>query len=301
MTSRRTVLCGLAASAALSQSAFAKVPLLRVFGVETDAVDAPQGRFKRPRHDAPIRDGKLARGNRTILAAWFSDPTQRYRHFALGAEYEPGSLVISTADQKAHKLALPDDSVFEDREPRIVNIDGVDMVIAVRSYVKKGAALALVAVIDRKIQIVAETPPIGTPFKWLNPIGPADFTGDGILQIALVRTPHLAGQLQLWTARNGEMVQTFELDDVCNHALRSSHLRLHAIADFNGDGVPDLAVPTQDRRTIRFLSFRGGKYKEFGRAELPGAASEDFQVVTKGGAPALQVGLGGGRTIVVQA
>ena len=296
MPSRRDIIAALAAGATAT---FARQAIAQL--APSPVIEPQQGRLARLKHDAPIKDGKMARGDRTIRAAWFSDATQRYRHFALGADYEPAALVVSTADHRAIKFTLPDDSVFEDREPRIVDIDGVDMVMAVRTYLKKGAALALLTVNKNKLEIVTETPPIGAPFKWLNPIGPANFVGDGILQIALVRTPHLDGELQLWTPRNGEMIQTFAIEDVCNHALRSPFMKLHAIADFNGDGVPDLAVPTQDRNFIRFLSFRGNRVREFARVQLPAVAAEDFKVITKDGAPAVQVGLAGGRVFVVQA
>jgi hypothetical protein len=142
------------------------------------------GQFTRPPADKPLPDGRLVRGNRQILAAWFSDPTQRYRHFALGTEHEAGALVVAMKDRRAFKFTLPADSVFEDREPRIVDVDGVDMVVAVRSYLKHGAALALLAVGKDGLEIVAETPPIGQPFRWLNPAGVADFDGDGVLDLA---------------------------------------------------------------------------------------------------------------------
>lgn len=292
---RRRLIAGLVSGAGLLRPSLASAQGL----FETSAVVSP-ARLNRPRHDHPFPGARMARGTRAIQAAWFSDATQRYRHFMLGQDAEPAALVVSVAGRRALKLVLPDDSVFEDREPRIVDIDGVDMIIAVRSYLKRGAALALIAIVNNELKIVAETPPIGAPFKWLNPIGPADFASDGILQIALVRTPHIDGQLQLWTARSGSLVQTFAVDDVSNHVVRSPFMNLHAIGDFNGDGTPDLAVPSQDRRRLRFFTFRGGRAREFAQAELPAPATEDFKVVRQDGAAAVLVGLSGGRTFLVK-
>ena len=272
-------------------------------GLATPGTDPdPTGRFKKPRHDSPIAGGKLARGSRNIAAAWLSGPTQRYRHFALGGEHEAETLVVSTSDRRAYRLTLPADSVFEDREPRIADVDGdgQDEVIVVRSYLKSGAALAVAAVRNNELQIIAETPPIGQPFRWLNPAGVGDFDGDGKPEVALVRMPHLAGELELWAMRGGTLVKRYETDDVSNHAIRSTHLRLHAVADFNGDGLTDLAIPSFERRALRFLTVKGGRIREYARVELAGTAAEDFKLAVKDARPAVVVGFAGGRTVIVQ-
>ena len=257
--------------------------------------------YKRARVDKPLPDGKVARGNRNILAAWLSDPVQRYRHFKLGAEHEAETLTVSTSERRVLKLTLPADSVFEDREPRIADIDGdgEDEVLVVRSYLKAGAALAVLSAKGGALEITAETRPLGRPFQWLNPAGVGDLDGDGRPDIALVSTPHERGELQILTLRDGRLAEIATEDDVSNHAPGSRHLRLSAIADFDGDGVADLAIPSGSRREIRFLSFKGRRVREINRVSLPAAASEDFGLVIKDGRTAVRVGFNSGRSMIV--
>jgi hypothetical protein len=257
--------------------------------------------FKRPKRDNVFKGGDLARGSINIAAAWFSEPSGRYRHAPFGSDQHPTALTVSTTEKRVLKFRLPKDSVFEDRTPRLVDVDGDgrDEIVVVRSYERKGSALAVIGIRGNELEVIAETPPVGVPFRWLNPIGVADFNGDGKPDIAIVVTPHVQGELQIWTMRDASLVQVGDIDDVSNHAMGSRHLKLSAIADFDGDGRPDIAVPSQDRRRLRFLSFGRNGVEELGEARLPAPAAEDFEVVSVEGRAAVRVGVSGGRTVVI--
>ena len=247
-----------------------------------------------------LPDLRVAKGTGSVAEVWLADPTTRYRHFVLGSDYEAASIAVRMKDGRMLKLALPESSVFEDRQPRLADLDGdgTDEIVVVRSYLDRGAALAVIAIRDGRLKIIAETPPTGRSHTWLNPAGIADFDGDGRLDVAYVQMPHIMGLLRVWTLRNGGLVEIGRVEDTSNHAAGSPELGLAAVADFDGDGVADLAIPTKDRRTLRFLTFRGGA-RELGRKALRAPAERDFSITTESGRPAVVVGLSGQSTLKV--
>jgi hypothetical protein len=254
---------------------------------------------KRP--DGALPGSRIVTGTHDIARAWLSDPTTRYDHGILGDKIEAGSLVIEGRDGTRHTVQLGDDAVFEDLEPRLADLDGDgrDEIILVKSYLKRGSALAVIAERKGRYEIVAETPPLGRPNRWLNPAGIADFNGDGKIDIALVRMPHVSGILELWSWRDGRLRKSDELADVANHVAGTRALDMSATADFDGDGIADLAVPSLDRGRLRIISFAPAPH-EIASVALPAKAATNIALVGgTGKVPAIAIGLADGSLVAI--
>ena len=254
-----------------------------------------------PRPDGALPDGQVAVGSRDIARAWLAEPTTRYDHGILGDKIEAGALVIEARDGKRQAVRLKDDAVFEDLEPRLADLDrdGHDKIVVVKSYLKRGPSLAVIGLRKGKYEIVAETPPLGGPHRWLDPAGIADFSGSGKREIALVRQPHAIGQLELWGLRDGRLQKIDELPDAANHIAGTRAIDMAAIADFDGDGVADIAVPSLDRTRLRIVSF-APRAREIAGVELPAKAATNLGLLTGGPAPAIALGLADGSRVVVR-
>lgn len=204
------------------------------------------------------------------LSAWLTDPTTRYAHGVLGDAIEAGGFVVERAGRQFH-VSLPQDAVFEDRRVRLEDIDGDGRpeAIVVKSTLRGGAALAVYRIDQNGVVPLAESPPIGTPNRWLNPVGVADFTGDGRPLVAAVITPHIAGSLRLYRLQGGGLVEVTRLDGVTNHVIGSRDLDLARITDIDGDGRPEIVLPSLDRMSLTAVSFTGGGGRIVARAAVP--------------------------------
>jgi len=214
-----------------------------------------------------LPDGEVVFGQRNISAAWLTGPTERYRHGILGDAIEASGLAVELAGGRVLSLELGPDSVFEDRFVRLADLDrdGTDEIIVVRSYLDTGAALAVMGIRDDRVTVLAESPAIGLPHRWLNPVGAADFDGDGTTEIAIVRTPHIGGILILYKWEDDRLVEVYRESDFSNHAMGSRELGLSAIMDANADGIPDITLPDASRRNLRIVTFAQGRFTNIRR------------------------------------
>ncbi len=212
-----------------------------------------------------IPHGRLAEGDG--LSSWFAGATDRYAHGVLGDSLEAGELVVES-DGATHRFTLPRRQVFEDLEPRIVDLDqdGLPEILAIRADFAEGAAPVLYGVRDGELIRLAEGAAIGRSNRWLNPAGVADFDGDGDLEIAVIRTPHIGGILIHYGWGGGAtLVEERWVRGFSTHRIGSTVLDLSFISDWDGDGVADLILPLQPRNQLMVVTAEGGSFVELAR------------------------------------
>ena len=207
-------------------------------------------------------------GAETIIDARYTTPVDRYGHFALGRPHEYARLTATTDTGRTLALQLPEDEVFEDLAPRLVRLapDEPAELLAIVSRRDSGARLVMIRLSGDSLAISAQSPAIGTPMRWLNPVGVADLDGDGRAEIAAVITPHIGGTLKVYRRRGGELVEIAALAGFSNHVYGSSELALSAPVSIAGR--MHLLVPDATRRHLRIIALERGLLVETGRCAL---------------------------------
>ncbi|MEP4770954.1 MAG: hypothetical protein ABJY83_23855 [Roseibium sp.] len=222
--------------------------------------------------DERLPDGEIAVAtiNGSKISAWYGSPTTRYRHGILGDAVEAGSLHVQIGDGEILSFHLPETEVFEDRTPRLADLngDGAIEIITIRSYLNAGGSVAVFGIRDGRLTELAGSRPIGRANRWLNIAGIADFTGSGTLQIAYVETPHIGGTLTFLEWRSNELVPVASMPGFSNHKIGSREQGLTGSMNYTGNGYLDLVVPSDDLRTLRIVGFEDGTLIEFNREKL---------------------------------
>lgn len=205
----------------------------------------------------------------TITGAQYSDPVVRYGHFALGRPHEYARVTVTTDAGRTLALQLPEDEVFEDLAPRLVQLEAgaPQELLTIVSQRDSGARLALIGLRRDRLELTAQSPAIGTPMRWLNPVGVADLDGDGRAEIAAVITPHIGGTLKVYRRAASELVEIAALTGFSNHVYGSPELALSAPVSIGGR--MHLLVPDTSRMHLRAIALEGGRLLEARRCALP--------------------------------
>lgn len=167
--------------------------------------------------------GYAAADTSYIVEARYAQPTKAYPHGVLGDDVEWAQLLLVTSGERDRtiRLSAAPDSVFEDIAPRLWDLtgDGQPEVVAVESHKDLGARLVVFGLVNGASARIAMTPHIGQRFRWLAPIGAADFDDDGHVEIAFVDRPHLARVLRVWRFVDGAFSEVTTVSGVSNHRI----------------------------------------------------------------------------------
>ena len=182
-----------------------------------------------PKTDLPDSFVASSAAKSGIKAAWYDDATTRYAHGVLGDEIEAGALHAKTTEGKMVSITLETSQVFEDIQPRLADIDGDgrNEIITIRSHDQKGAQIAVYGITKESpnsLSLVASTPYIGQAYRWLAPVGIADFDNDGAMDIAYIDRPHLAKMLRVWSYRAGSLQQFAQKQGLTNHKIGNNFI-----------------------------------------------------------------------------
>ena len=241
-----------------------------------------------------LPDGLIAKaiGKGDVLSAWYEEPTTRYGHGILGDAIEAGRLAVERADGEIVRYDLDKQTVFEDRYPRVKDLDGDGKmeIVTIKASLTDGAGVTIYGIENGEVVERATSGYHGRANRWLNIAGIANFTGGEGQQVAFVRTPHIGGHLYFYSYDNGNFEEVDKISGFSNHVIGSREMRLSAVADMDGNGFVDVAVPSNDRSVLRMIGFQDGKLVEIDRVKVPSRINK--AIASRGGGEDLMFTVG---------
>lgn len=216
----------------------------------------------------------------------------------------PGATSISVIRVRPLGLELrarftaPPPAEFEHTVPVLVPVAGSarPVVLAAMIAPGQGAALVALGLRDAGLVLLAEGPSPGPTRGWLQVVGAADLTGDGVPEVVAVSAPSRDGVLTVYRRTAGALVAVASAAGYAAGARGSRQPDQAVMADFDGDGRLEVVLPRQSSEILVGLEMRNERFVErwaidfkspvtsnLAAADLDGDGLLDLAVATRRG------------------
>jgi hypothetical protein len=188
-------------------------------------------------------------------ASYIQATNTRYVHNIMGDELEAAGLLVMDMGfgTISNTVMLPGTAVFEGLSPiwADVDADGQPDLITTVSDFDAGAQLR---VYGTDGAIIAQGDPIGRGARWRHQLAWAAFGPAGENLLVEVLTPHIGGIVG-WFRYDGAggLERVARYDGFTSHVINSRNLDMAVAGDFDGDGTPEIVLPSQDRSRVAGL------------------------------------------------
>ncbi|MBL1196055.1 MAG: hypothetical protein HND51_17045 [Chloroflexi bacterium] len=212
---------------------------------------------------------------------FLSSPTTAYDHGVLGDAVEAESFtIVDIGEEEAAFETFPvgNGQVVEGISPIWTdwNGDGELEVIVTLSDFSNGGQIV---VFDEQGNRLAEGPPIGLGYRWRHQIAVAPFGPSGEMELVDVLTPHIGGVVEFYQWEEDTLRIVARVPGYTSHQIGSRNLDMGAAADFDGDGIVEVILPSQDRTHLGAIQRVSGGAEVDWRLPLEGVLSSNLSVV----------------------
>jgi len=183
---------------------------------------------------------------------FLSAPTEGYPHSVLGDMLEATAITLVDTSKDPYvirEIKIGPGDVIEGVAPIWVDLDGDGKreIIVTQSNADVGSRIV---VYREDGSLFASGEPIGQGFRWRHQLAVGQFIEGGSQEIAVIRTPHIGGVIELYGLEGERLEIMAVLKGYSSHQIGSRNLDSSLAGDFNGDGQIEIVVPDQSQTTL---------------------------------------------------
>jgi hypothetical protein len=246
-------------------------------------------------------DAKIVVSDDGRIAVYADASNQRYVHGIMGDDLEGSALVVLRVNNDAFetvaRVDLSGDAIYEGLSPLWADVDedGTQDLVTTVSDSQVGSRIRVYLFTDEGIREV-NGQAIGQPSRWQHQLTWGAFGPNGEMELVEVLTPHIGGVVRFYQFIGDTLQVVATQGGYTSHVIGSRNLDMAVAGDFNGDGQPEIVMPSQNLTSIAGIQHSAEGARVVWELPLDGRLSSNLAAIRLAdGRLALALGIEDGR------